>query len=371
MTSRTFPNTPFTVGACLLAVAVLLGACEPDPVVCEVPPGATPLEIDIPPFFPPMDIPPDNPTTVEGVELGRLLFWEKALSADSTMSCGTCHMPEFSFAAPTAVSTGITGAQGTRNAMALINMGWATRYFWDGRAVTLEEQILEPIPHPDEMNLPWPEATARLAADEAYTAAFSAAFGDADISSETVAKAIAQFLRTMVSADSKFDRWRRGQAQLTDLEFQGYEIFNREGGDPEVVPGGQFGADCFHCHSEAGLQFADYLFHNNGLDSTFAADPGLAGVTGQPLDSGRFRTPTLRNVALTAPYMHDGRHQTLDEVIEHYNSGGVPSATIDPFMKYSSGGLMLQPQQKEALIAFLHTLTDTAFAQNPAFADPH
>ena len=237
MTPRTSPNTPFTVGACLLAVAVLLGACEPDPVVCEVPPGATPLEIDIPPFFPPMDIPPDNPTTVEGVELGRLLFWEKALSADSTMSCGTCHMPEFSFAEPTPVSTGITGAQGTRNAMALINMGWATRYFWDGRAVTLEEQILEPIPHPDEMNLPWPEATARLAADEAYTAAFSTAFGDADISAETVAKAIAQFLRTMVSADGQFDRWRRGQAQLTDLEFQGYEIFNRERG-PGVVPGG-------------------------------------------------------------------------------------------------------------------------------------
>ena len=121
--------TPITTGF-LLFVVVLVGACRPDPVVSTTPPGATPLDIDIPPFFPPMDIPPDNPTTVEGVELGRLLFWEKALSADSTMSCGTCHMPAFSFAEPTAVSTGITGAQGTRNAMALVNMGWATRFFW-------------------------------------------------------------------------------------------------------------------------------------------------------------------------------------------------------------------------------------------------
>ena len=358
--------------AACAVLAVWGSGCRPDePTECTTPPGATPLEIDIPPFFPPMDIPPDNPTTVEGVELGRLLFWEKALSADSTMSCGTCHMPTFSFAEPTAVSTGITGAQGTRNAMALINMGWAQRFFWDGRASTLEEQVLEPIPHPDEMNLPWPEAVERLEADPDYAERFKVAFAGEPISAEAVSKAVSQFLRTMISADSKFDRWRRGQAELTDQEFQGYEIFNREGGDPEVVTGGQFGADCFHCHGEAGLQFTDYLFHNNGLDSNFGADPGLAGLTGVALDSGRFRTPTLRNVTLTAPYMHDGRFQTLEEVIDHYDAGGLPSATIDPFMKYSSGGLMLQPQQKEALLAFMHTLTDTAFVSNPAFADPH
>ena len=358
-------------GALVLAVVWMAGCGPDEPTECTTPPGTTALEIDIPPFFPPMDIPPDNPTTVEGVELGRLLFWEKGLSADSTQSCGSCHLPAFSFADPNPVSTGITGAQGNRNAMALVNMGWAQRFFWDGRAATLEEQVLEPIPHPDEMTLPWPEAVARLEADPDYAKRFQVAFASEAISPETVSKAIAQFLRTMVSADSKFDRWRKGQAQLTDLEFQGYEIFNREGGDPEIVQGGQFGGDCFHCHGEAGLQFTDYLFHNNGLDSTFAADPGLAGITGVALDSGRFRTPTLRNVALSPPYMHDGRFDTLEEVIDHYDSGGHPSATIDPFMKYSSGGLMLQPQQKEALLAFLHTLTDTAFASNPAFSDPH
>jgi len=341
-------------------------------------PAATPFELEIPPFFPPMDIPEDNPLTVEGIELGRLLFWEKQLSADGSMSCGSCHLPESSFSDPNPYSTGITGATGIRNAMAIINIGWAPSFFWDGRALTLEEQILEPVEHPDEMALEWTQAVARLQATESaaqsdvnYPDRFEVAFGDRNITAEGVTKAIAQFLRTMVSADSKFDQWRRGETVLTDDEFAGYEIFLREGGDPETTPGGQFGGDCFHCHSEAGLQFSDYLFRNNGLDSTFTADAGHAIVSGNPLDSGRFKTPTLRNIALTGPYMHDGRFQSLEEVIDHYNSGGVPSATIDPFMKYTTGGLALSPVQKSQLIAFLHTLTDTSFVQNPHFQDPH
>ena len=175
----------------------------------------------------------------------------------------------------------------------------------------------------------------------------------------------------MISADSKFDQWRRGETSLSDEEFAGYEIFLREGGDPETTPGGQFGGDCFHCHGEAGLQFSDYLFRNNGLDSTFVNDAGLAGVTGMPLDSGRFKTPTLRNVSLTAPYMHDGRFTTLEEVLDHYNTGGVPSSTIDPFMKYTTGGLALSPVQKTHLLAFLETLTDTSFIAASQFQDPH
>ena len=207
--------------------------------------------------------------------------------------------------------------------------------------------------------------------DTRYPERFFDAFGTTEITEDYVVMAIAQFLRTMVSADSKFDRWRRGEVELTDSEYSGYQIFLREGGDPEEVPGGQFGGDCFHCHGEAGLQFTDHLFHNNGLDPSFEADPGRALVTGSPLDSGLFRTPTLRNVALSAPYMHDGRFQTLEEVLEHYNSGGVPSSTIDPFMKYTTGGLSLAPSQKADLLAFLHTLTDTSFVQNPDFQNPH
>ncbi len=337
-------------------------------------PAATPYVLDIPPFFPPMDIPADNPLTVEGVHLGRMLFWEKSLSQDGSMSCGSCHLPEHGFSDPSPYSTGITGAQGLRNAMALINIGWASNYFWDGRGASLEEQILEPVSHPDEMAMPWPDAVAQLQASTEpvdYPNLFLKAFGTAEINSELTTKAIAQFLRTMISADSKFDQWRRGETSLSDEEFAGYEIFLREGGDPETTPGGQFGGDCFHCHGEAGLQFSDYLFRNNGLDSTFVNDAGLAGVTGMPLDSGRFKTPTLRNVSLTAPYMHDGRFTTLEEVLDHYNTGGVPSSTIDPFMKYTTGGLALSPVQKTHLLAFLETLTDTSFIAASQFQDPH
>ena len=303
-----------------------------------------------------------------------MLFWETRLSEDNSMSCGSCHLPEVNFADPAQYSTGVTGAVGTRNAMALINLGWASSFFWDGRSPSLEDQIRDPVPHPSEMNLPWPEAVAKLQADGTdtrYPERFFDAFGTTEISEDLVVMAIAQFVRTMISADSKFDRWRRGETDLTDSEYSGYQMFLREGGDPEEVPGGQFGGDCFHCHGEAGLQFTDHLFHNNGLDPSFEADPGRASVTGSPLDSGLFRTPTLRNVALSAPYMHDGRFQTLEEVVEHYNSGGVASSTIDPFMKYTTGGLSLAPSQKADLLAFLHTLTDTVFVQNPAFQDPH
>ena len=230
----------------ILAGLILVPGCncnEPEPVWAP-----TPYVLEIPPFFPPMDIPEDNPLTEEGVRLGRFLFWETRLSQDNSMSCGACHHPEASFSDPERYSTGVTGAMGNRNAMAIVNMGWAPSYFWDGRGLTLEDQILEPIPHPDEMNLPWSEAVARLQSDETsttYPEQFFDAFGTTDITPDLVSKAIAQFVRTMVSADSKFDRWRRGEVELTDSEYNGYQMFLREGGDPEVVPGGQFGADCF------------------------------------------------------------------------------------------------------------------------------
>ena len=364
----------------LLLCALGCSRCK-DPVECvggDCVSQPTPHALSIPPFFPPMDIPEDNPLTEEGIALGRMLFWETALSVDHTISCGSCHLPQYGFSDPSAVSTGVGGAQGSRNSMALINVGWAPNYFWDGRALSLEEQILEPIPHPEEMALPWPQAVERLTTlhesdSEApdYPAHFQSAFGNANITPERVAQAIAQFLRTLISSESKYDQWRRGETELTDEEYNGYLIFLREGGDPETTPGGQFGGDCFHCHSEAGTQFSDYLFRNNGLDAHFAEDPGHAAVSGLASDSGRFKTPTLRNIALTAPYMHDGRFSTLEEVIDHYNTGGVASATIDPFMKYTTGGLQLTAGQKSDIIAFLHTLTDTLFVENPDFSNPH
>ena len=336
---------------------------------------ATPYYIEIPAFFPPMDIPADNPMTEEGIKLGRLLFWETALSLDHSISCGSCHAPSSNFSDPNQFSSGVNGTLGDRNASVICNLGWSSSFFWDGRAMTLEEQIRAPVEHPLEMNVSWEVVVERLMNDDFgeldYPQLFFDAFGDGNITEDLSVKAIAQFVRTMISSDSKFDRWRKGETELTAQEFFGYELFLKEGGDPEVNPGGQFGADCFHCHGEAGLQFSDYLFHNNGLDPSFENDPGRVNVTGFVLDSGLFKTPTLRNVALSSPYMHDGRFTSLEEVVEHYNSGGVSSSTIDAFMKYTTGGLELAPQQKDAIIAFLHALTDTTFIQNPNFLNPH
>jgi cytochrome c peroxidase len=359
----------------MLVIGILLSACgKPDPpeTPAPAPPGGwspTPYDLEIPQNMPPMIIPADNPLTVEGVKLGRHLFWEKRLSGDNTMSCGTCHAPENAFAETTQFSTGIDGIQGTRNSMALMNLGWEQRFFWDGRALTLEQQILEPVVNPIEMHETWPNVMYELQSDPAYEALFQDAFGSTVVDSLKAAKAIAQFLRTMISANSKFDKFMRGEVQLEPEEALGFQLTQMEGGDPAFGQGGQFGADCFHCHPHGAGRFTDGQMRNNGLDATFA-DPGFGGVTGQPQDMGKFKTPTLRNVALTAPYMHDGRFQTLEEVIEHYNSGGVPSPTIDPNMKFTQGGLQLTAEKKQQLIAFLNTLTDLDFIADPRFSDP-
>ena len=175
----------------------------------------------------------------------------------------------------------------------------------------------------------------------------------------------------MVSANSRFDRAQYGPEQLTIQEQLGLELFLAEGGDPEVFPGGQNGGDCFHCHGGSLTLFTDQQFHNNGIDSVFTDDLGREEVTGNPLTRGQFKTSTLRNIALTAPYMHDGRFATLEEVVQHYNEGGHPSSTLDPLMKFPGVGLGLSEQDVDALVAFLETLTDEEFIQNPDFQDPH
>jgi cytochrome c peroxidase len=194
------------------------------------------------------------------------------------------------------------------------------------------------------------------------------------------AKALAQFLRTMISGNSKYDKVRRGEDAFNVMEAEGYTLFKAEGG-PEgeqiFLPGGGFvvgqgGADCFHCHSDAAGLFTDEQFHNNGLDVDPFSDPGLGGITGDPSDLGKFKTPTLRNIALSGPYMHDGRFATIGEVIAHYNDGGHFSSTVDPFMKFTDedATLGLTGEKVAQLWAFLSTLTDHDFVNNPAFADP-
>jgi cytochrome c peroxidase len=358
----------------LMLSACCIWSCDPDvegPTPVETTDEPSPYPFQSPPFFPPMDIPADNPLTYEGIALGRHLFWETKLSGDNTQSCGSCHMPEHSFSDNNQFSVGITGALGNRQSMALVNLGWAYNYFWDGRAVTLEDQVIQPVENPIEMNETWVNALQELQADPLYPPLFEAAFGSTAITQDRAAKALASFLRTMVSADSKFDRERQGLYTFTADEEAGFNLFLDEGGINPNTGESYGGADCFHCHSHAGMQMGDYLFHNNGLNAHFQNDAGLAAITGNPLDSGKFKTPTLRNIELTGPYMHDGRFATLEQVVAHYNSGGVTSATIDPMMEAANEGLFLNAIQEQQLIAFLKCLTDTSFIHNPAFSNPH
>lgn len=351
-----------------LVAFVLLSGCRKDLVISDS--EVTPYEIEYPAIIkeriPPMVIPADNPMTVQGVELGRKLFYETLLSADNTQACATCHAPSSGFTDPLRFSVGIDGIEGTRNSMPLFNLGWGKSFFWDGRSATLEEQALMPVIDPVEMHNTWPNAVASLQATDNYPILFKAAFGTDQIDSTLVAKALAQFERTMLSGNSPFDKFLRGEPTgYTEAEknkmFIGYGIFTSEEK-----------GDCFHCHGDEGnVLFTDNDFHNNGLDA-MPADPGYAKVTGDPNDHGKFKTPSLRNLVFTAPYMHDGRFETLEQVINHYSIGLQHSPTIDPLMKnVDNGGVNLTPTEKDQLLFFLKSLTDSSFITNPAYQDPN
>lgn len=363
------------LAATLFCVALVAANCKPEPPTPPVDDGTggpTAYSLQIPSNLPPMLIPFDNPMTVEGVDLGRFLFYEERLSDDNSMSCASCHAQLFGFTdSGEQFSEGINGIAGNRNAMALINLGWGNSFFWDGRSNELEDQALEPVINPIEMHEQWPDAMAKLNADQAYRDLFTAAFGVGNMDSVHAAKAIAQFMRTLISANSPYDKWKRAEGTIPLDAQLGYDLFRLEGGSPPFIPNGQGGADCFHCHTDAAGLFTDEQFHNNALDAVHL-DPGVGGVTGDPFDIGKFKAPTLRNIALTAPYMHDGRFATLMEVIDHYNDGGHDSPTVDGFMKFTDPDetMELTPAKKAQVLAFLQQLTDTAFMTNPAFADP-
>lgn len=341
-----------------LLLVLIISACHKyPPSPPGIPLGQTPFELNIPEGFPSMSIPEDNPTTVEGVALGRMLFYDPILSADSTQSCASCHNQKFAFTDNgKRFSEGIDKIEGTRNSMPVINSGWTYDLFWDGRSIGLEGQALDPVPNPIEMHQSWPEAMAKLNRHNRYPELFFKAFGKNYIDSTLVTKAIAQFERTLISSNSKWDKYLRGDYQLSQAETKGYEIFFTEKGD------------CFHCHST--ILYTDNLFHNNGLDSVHI-DQGLFDVTENSGDVGKFKTPTLRNIVFTAPYMHDGRFETLEEVIDFYSHEVKWSETVDPLMKkVNQGGIQLLDEEKEYLLAFIKTLTDEEFVSDTSFSDP-
>ena len=333
------------------------------PVLRVMAPNATPYRLTISKFFPQPDLPKDNPLTVEGVALGSRLFFDRRLSADDSESCANCHRPRIGFTEHRRFSVGIDGEFGTRHSMPLENLAWKKEFFWDGRASSLREQVLQPIQNPIELHQSLDGLMKKLSGDANYHQLFANAFGSSEITTDRLARALEQFLLVQVSFDSKFDRVAQGKATFTAEEQRGFQLFHTEY-DPYH---GQYGADCFHCHG--GALFQSQSFANNGLDSEFR-DEGRFKVTKREGDRGKFAVPSLRNVAVNWPYMHDGRFRTLEEAVEHYCTGMKRSATLDPNLaKHPDGGVPLNAADKRALVAFLRTLTDERFVQPQRFAN--
>lgn len=315
--------------------------------------SATPRAFVVPAGFPQPALPADNPLTDQGVALGARLFHDRRLSAGGVQSCASCHREELAFADGQPRSVGVAGQFGTRNSMPLFNLAWSPAYAWDGSMPRIRDQVRAAMINPVEMHADLATVTAALNHDDAARAEFAAAFGTAEVSADHVFLALEQYLLTLVAADSKFDRARRGDAGLTAEEQRGFELFSTEY-DPAR---GQRGADCFHCHG--GILFSDFGFRDNGLGQK-STDVGREGVTGRTTDRAKFKTPSLRNVAATAPYMHDGRFGTLEDVVAHYDHGLIRTANLDPNLaKHPDSGLQLSADDQRALVAFLQTLTDS------------
>jgi cytochrome c peroxidase len=291
-----------------------------------------------------------NPITPAGFALGRKLFYEPRLSKDDSVSCGSCHQQFAAFAHfDHPVSHGIRNQNGTRNAPGLFNLAWQPALMWDGAVHNLEIQPIAPISNPVEMDASLDQVLTKLRASADYPPLFEAAFGTPEIDSQRLLRAMTQFTGTLISADSRYDRFMAGDAAaLSESERAGLAVFR---------------AECASCHAEP--LFTDYSYRNNGLDEA-SKDPGRARATGRDEDRGRFRVPSLRNVALTAPYMHDGRYDTLDQVLDHYTQGIHASPALDPKL---AGGVKLDTTQRADLLAFLRTLSDEHFTHDRRFAE--
>jgi cytochrome c peroxidase len=313
------------------------------------------------------NMPGTNVTTDLGAMLGRVLFYDKRLSTNQTVSCSSCHQREHGFSDPRQFSVGFDGGLTGRNSMGLSNARWYQRkhFFWDERADTLEDQVLMPIQNSVEMGMTLQALTNRLGAEAYYTNLFARTYGTTNVTSERISKALAQFVRSIVSTRSKYDIGVTNNfANFTAEENLGRQIFLGQVGN----------ATCAACHGSDNFVPGPAI-NNNGLEFPIV-DKGLGAITGLSTDDGKFKVPSLRNIELTAPYMHDGRFATLEQVVEFYNSGVVDNPNLSPPMRNppNQGGgvkrLNLTTAQKAALVAFLKTLTDTSLAADEKYSDP-
>ncbi|OJJ23088.1 cytochrome-c peroxidase [marine bacterium AO1-C] len=352
----------------IMILGVLLSACGPK---SDEQPAPPPFTFTTPDHFGnSFTIPEDNHMTEAGIDLGRHLFFDKRLSKNSQVSCATCHQPSKAFTDGLPVSVGIDGRTTTRNSMSLVNLLWVNRFFWDGRANSLEEQALQPIQDEREMGITLIELVAKIEAIPVYKEKFNAAFGSETVSPDRVAKALAQFQRSLISAGSRFDKIRRGEVQPTEREQRAIDLFFTHPEPSAPIP--LRGGNCGDCHG-SNLTTLN-TFHNNGLDLV-PSDLGVGAITGRDTDNGKMRAPSLRNIALTAPYMHDGRFKTLEEILDHYNEHIQPTANLDPLITAASNeiqgkSLALTTQEKKDIVFFLKMLTDSSFINNPAFQNP-
>jgi cytochrome c peroxidase len=331
------PRFAFAAIFVVLAASILVGE-SPTPVPKDTLPAELTLD-KVPLGLGDRPVPKDNPLTAERVQLGRQLFFDTILSADNTVACASCHSPAHGFAGPGERPRGIRGQQTPRKAPSLLNRAYGTAFFWDGRSSTLEEQSLRPIEDPAEMGAKLPYILQRLQDTPAYKEKFAKAFDDG-VTAQNLGKALAGFERTLLRGDSPIDRFReKGQrSAATDEERHGQWLYESKG-------------SCWKCHS--GPNFTDEQFHDTGVSwGKEPIDLGRFRVTNQEADRGKFKTPTLRGVGLTAPYMHDGSMKTLDEVVEFYSKGGGPNSHLDPLI----APLKLNKDEVKALVAFLKSL---------------
>lgn len=377
-------NPGYRFSVVMVLVTLFITSCHPDPKPSGKP---TPYQIVIPKYFPTdIRIPADNPMTVEGIALGRYLFYDGRMSGrnspDSLMSCGTCHLQSRSFECgidnPKFIGGhpfGITGIKTPHVMLPMMNLVFNNNgYFWNGminssnpnpNQRTLEDIVFMGVIAPHELQGDSVRTVNMIKSIPGYPDLFLKAFGSNKVTFKNISRAIAQFIRTLISSNSKFDKYLRGEVALSDDELGGLGVFTTENG-----------GDCFHCHGSGGNPlFTTNLYYNNGKQSDFTgANDDIRDrfhVTGDPMDIGAYRAPSLRNIDLTGPYMHDGRFKTLDEVLDFYSTGVVASPYISPLMHHvNTGGVKLTPPQKVMLKAFLMTLHDDDFLVNPKFAKP-